>query len=106
MRESGLPIELKLNKETQQAFREVENNELETFTTVDELRNDLNDNEAYSFFQKDFKRHKNKHYDMLKLKKVIQLIINKETKILRVQHKNPLLKGQWQNYRELHIEND
>lgn len=44
VRESGLPFELKLNKETQQAFIEVETNELETFNTIDELWDDLNDN--------------------------------------------------------------
>lgn len=44
VRESGLPFELKLNRETQQAFLEVENNELEAFNNVDELWDDLNDN--------------------------------------------------------------
>ena len=42
VRESGLPFELKLNRETQQAFLEVENNELEAFNNVDELWEDLN----------------------------------------------------------------
>lgn len=42
VREGGLPFELKLNRETQQAFLEVENNELEAFNNVDELWEDLN----------------------------------------------------------------
>lgn len=57
-------------------------------------------------FKRDFKRYKKKHYDMSKLKRVIQLIIDKETEILRTQYKDHLLKGQWHGYRELHIEND
>lgn len=44
IRESGLPFELKLNKESQKAFFEAESNELETFNNLDELWNDLNDN--------------------------------------------------------------
>lgn len=43
VRESGLPFELKLNKETEQAFLEVENNELEIFHSLDELWDGLND---------------------------------------------------------------
>lgn len=43
IRESGLPFELKLNQESQQAFFEAENNELETFNNVEELWDDLND---------------------------------------------------------------
>lgn len=59
-----------------------------------------------SAFKRDFKKYKNKHYDMFKLKQVIQLIIDRETEILRVQYKDHLLKGQWRGYLELHIEND
>lgn len=44
IRESGLPFDLKLNRESQQAFFEVENNELEVFNNLDELWDDLNDN--------------------------------------------------------------
>lgn len=43
---------------------------------------------------------------MLKLKNVIQLIVNRKNEILRTQYKDHLLKGQWQGYRELHIEED
>lgn len=43
VRENGLPFELKLNKETEQAFLEVENNELEIFHSLDELWDGLND---------------------------------------------------------------
>jgi len=42
VRENRLPFELKLNEEKQQAFSEVENNELETFNSIDELWEDLN----------------------------------------------------------------
>jgi mRNA interferase YafQ len=43
---------------------------------------------------------------MSKLKDVIQLLLDKKTNILQTQYKDHLLKGQWQGYRELHIEND
>lgn len=42
LREQGLPFELKLNRDTEQAFLEVENNELETFNNIDELWENLN----------------------------------------------------------------
>ena len=57
-------------------------------------------------FKRDFKRYKNKNYDMLKLKKILELIVARETEILRTQYKDHVLKGQWQGYRELHIESD
>lgn len=44
VRESGLPFDLKLNRESQQAFFEVQNNELEAFNNLDELWDNLNDN--------------------------------------------------------------
>lgn len=44
IRESGLPFDLKLNRKSQQAFFEAENNELEAFNNLDELWDDLNDN--------------------------------------------------------------
>ena len=43
---------------------------------------------------------------MLKLKKILELIVARETEILRTQYKDHVLKGQWQGYRELHIESD
>ena len=43
---------------------------------------------------------------MSKLQSVIQLIVNREIGILRMQYKDHILKGQWQGYRELHIESD
>jgi len=44
VRERGLPFELTLNKDTQKAFSEVENDDLETFNNVDGLWEELNDN--------------------------------------------------------------
>lgn len=57
-------------------------------------------------FKRDFKRYKKKHFDMSKLQSVIQLIVNREIEILCMQYKDHILKGQWQGYRELHIESD
>lgn len=48
IRKNGLPFELTLNSETQQALTEVKNNELETFQNLDELWADLNDDEDLS----------------------------------------------------------
>lgn len=59
-----------------------------------------------SIFKRDYKRYKNKHYDMSKLKDVIQLILDRKVNILQTQYKDHFLRGQWQGYRELHIEND
>lgn len=42
VRECSLPFELKLNRETQQVFLKVENNELEAFNNVDKLWENLN----------------------------------------------------------------
>lgn len=46
VRKNGLPFELTLNTETQQALTEVKNNELETFNSLDELWADLNDEDS------------------------------------------------------------
>ncbi len=43
---------------------------------------------------------------MLKLKKSIHSIVNKEYDILRTKYKDHALKGKWQGFRELHIEGD
>ena len=42
-RESAIPFEITLNKDSEQAFREVENNELETVHSVKELWGKLNE---------------------------------------------------------------
>lgn len=42
VRESGIPFEIKLNKDSEQALREVENNNLETAHSVEELWEMLN----------------------------------------------------------------
>lgn len=43
VRESAIPFEITLNKDSEQAFREVENNELETVHSVKELWGKLNE---------------------------------------------------------------
>lgn len=57
-------------------------------------------------FKRDFKRYKKKHFDMGKLNKVIHLLIDRNTDILRTQYKDHALKGKWHGFRELHIEGD
>ncbi len=42
VRESSIPFEIKLNKDSEQAFREVKNNDLESAHSVEELWEKLN----------------------------------------------------------------
>ncbi|MGT2802736.1 type II toxin-antitoxin system YafQ family toxin [Streptococcus henryi] len=57
-------------------------------------------------FLKDYKRLKKKHYDLTKLRHVIDLIVNGEREILYHQYKNHYLQGKYKSYQECHIEPD
>ncbi|OJG30860.1 hypothetical protein RT42_GL000983 [Enterococcus cecorum DSM 20682 = ATCC 43198] len=52
------------------------------------------------------KRYKKKHYDITKVKVAVECIISKDTYKLKTVYKDHSLKGNWQGYRELHIEDD
>lgn len=55
-------------------------------------------------FKRDFKRLKRKHYDMERLKHVIELIVSGNTEKLVHKHKDHQLKGKYKNLRELHVD--
>ncbi|MBO1305889.1 type II toxin-antitoxin system YafQ family toxin [Enterococcus sp. 669A] len=57
-------------------------------------------------FKRDFKRIKKKHYDMHKLKVAVSLIVAQEKETLIRKYKDHSLVGNWQGYRELHIQKD
>lgn len=57
-------------------------------------------------FKRDLKRYKKKHYDITKVKVAVECIISKDTYKLKTFYKDHSLKGNWQGYRELHIEYD
>nr|WP_205396169.1 type II toxin-antitoxin system YafQ family toxin [Streptococcus lutetiensis] len=57
-------------------------------------------------FLRDYKRLKKKHYDMTKLKRVINLIVDGKKDILYHKYKNHYLQGKYKSYQECHIEPD
>lgn len=57
-------------------------------------------------FTRNYKALKKKHYDMRKLSRVIDLLINQDHEELVRKYKDHALKGNRKNDRELHIESD
>ncbi|WP_125763352.1 type II toxin-antitoxin system YafQ family toxin [Companilactobacillus hulinensis] len=57
-------------------------------------------------FVKDFKKLKNKHYNMDSLKRIINYIEKGENEILVTKYHDHALKGNWKGFRELHVEKD
>jgi len=57
-----------------------------------------------SAFRKDLKRIRKRRYDLAKLEVVIDLL--REEQSLPPQRRDHPLKGQWQDFRECHIEPD
>ncbi|HJA27056.1 MAG TPA: type II toxin-antitoxin system YafQ family toxin [Candidatus Limosilactobacillus intestinigallinarum] len=55
-------------------------------------------------FKRNYKRLKRKHYDMSKLKHVIELLIAGQTEELRRRHKDHQLSGKYRNLRSLHVD--
>lgn len=62
--------------------------------------------EQTSIFKRDFKRMKNKHYNMHELKEAVTVIADRDLKLLKTKYKDHHLKGEWKGYRELHIQGD
>lgn len=59
-----------------------------------------------SIFKRDYKRMVKKHYDMDKLETVVKLLIaNNQDELVR-RYRDHALKGNWQGYRELHLDKD
>ena len=57
-------------------------------------------------FKRDLKRYKKKHYNISKLRTVVEYIAKRNTNLLQTKYKDHSLTGDWQGYRELHIESD
>lgn len=57
-------------------------------------------------FVRDFKKMKKKHFDMNKLKTVVEHLSKQDTDILLQKYKDHALIENWQGFRGLHIEKD
>lgn len=57
-------------------------------------------------FDRDLKRFKKKNYDVSILYKVIELIEADNTDLLINKYKDHKLYGQWEGFRELHLDKD
>lgn len=55
-------------------------------------------------FKRNYKRLKRKHYDMSKLKHVIELLVAGKSDELRTKHKDHKLSGKYHFLRELHVD--
>lgn len=54
-------------------------------------------------FKRNYKKLKKKHYDMDKLKHVINLIVNNQTEKLIKKHHDHQLSGKYKSFRSAHI---
>lgn len=57
-------------------------------------------------FKRDFKKCQKKHYDMSKLYKALECLINRDIQLLKTKYRDHSLSGDKKGYRELHIEGD
>lgn len=57
-----------------------------------------------SSFKRDYKRMLKKHYDPMLLKAALEVLINEDKNMLTTKYKDHALTGNWQGYRELHIQ--
>lgn len=53
---------------------------------------------------RDLKRLKKKHYNLAKFQAIVEYIVNEDTDILIRVYNDHALKGNWQGFRECHIE--
>lgn len=60
--------------------------------------------EYTSIFKRDYKKLTKKNYNMRKLEKVVNLLLTSNQDELKIKYKDHALKGNWQGYRELHLE--
>lgn len=56
--------------------------------------------------ERDLKKLKKKHYNFKKIQTVVECIVNKDLDTLLRVYKDHALKGNWQGFRECHIESD
>lgn len=57
-------------------------------------------------FKRDYKALMRKHYDESKFVKVLTLLMAEESDQLVHRYRDHALKGEWEGFRELHIEGD
>ena len=57
-------------------------------------------------FERDMKRLIKKHYDVSKFEKVVNLLVSNEKETLLTKYRDHALSGNWQGFRECHIEAD
>ena len=57
-------------------------------------------------FKRDYKALMRKHYDEAKFVRVIELLMAEEATELARSYRDHALKGEWEGFRELHIESD
>lgn len=55
---------------------------------------------------RDLKKLKKKHYNLKEFEEVVQLIVQRDTETLVRAFKDHPLKGNWQGFRECHIQAD
>lgn len=56
--------------------------------------------------ERDLKKLKKKHYNLEKFQTVVEYIVNKDLNTLLRVYRDHALKGNWQGFRECHIESD
>lgn len=59
-----------------------------------------------SRFKRNYKKLMRKHYDMGKIDKAIILLAKERFDILKENYDDHQLKGEWKNYRAIHIESN
>lgn len=57
-------------------------------------------------FRQDYKRLNRKHYDMGLLRRPFALLMSGDTETLRREYRDHALTGNWQGFREFHIQGD
>lgn len=57
-------------------------------------------------FRQDYKSLRKKHYDMDLLRKPFALLMDGDTETMRREYRDHALKGNWQGFREFHVQGD
>lgn len=70
------------------------------------IRSKLNGIVTITAFDQDSKRLKKKHVNFELMKQALQALQNGDSDLLDTKYRDHALKGDWQGYRELHINDD
>lgn len=65
----------------------------------------INNIQRASRFKRDYKHYKRKHFDVNLIKEILILIVQENFKELKRHYDDHSLHGNWQGYRELHVDN-